>query len=457
MPLSGKVPIQEEQRLKAYLYGPPDGGKTLAALQFSNSYIIDTAKETTRYYKLVQMKNNEVFHCSDFFKVKKELEILRDEPHRFQTLIIDEISTLYQKLQRYWTDRFVKALENKKAKNKVSNDENLLEDFGYRYWDKVKRDWKDFIDTIRQLDMNVIVTAHQKNKYGTGTQIIGVTSDSDKDDEHVWDFVFHIIKRGLDHRALTEKQRVLPLKIDPEAVRFPEEFEWDYANLIKFYNREYIERPTKNSLMLKNNSTNNYTPTLGATPITDNTAALQTKITKDNESVKHTETTVNPTNSSAPENVEIINKIKLLLKNERIKIKDFKVFLQNICKWKDATALSNLTPKHQSSILNNWEKKVLPKYRESLKGKTEVAPPNNNTETKEGEPENTISPEKEVFDPNGTIRPSQQLELIKLLKGKNITPERFLSGFDLKGWYEITQEGAGNMIKNFELTIGALQ
>ena len=77
----------------------------------------------------------------------------------------------------------------------MESPENLLEDFGYRYWDKVKRDWKDFIDTIRQLDMNVIVTAHQKNKYGTGTQIIGVTSDSDKDDEHVWDFVFHIIKR----------------------------------------------------------------------------------------------------------------------------------------------------------------------------------------------------------------------------------------------------------------------
>ena len=437
MPLSGSMPTQEEQRLKAYLYGPPGGGKTLATLQFKNSYIIDTAKETSRYWKLIQQYKSEVFNCSDFYKIKEELIILRDEPHRFQTLVIDEISTPYQKLQRSWTDRFILALERKKAKNKVSDDDNLLEDFGYRYWDKVKRDWKEFIDLIRQLDMNVIVTAHQKNKYGLSQQIIGITSDSDKDDEYVWDFVFHIIKRGKDYKAVTEKQRVLPVEIDPESKRFPDEFDWNYDNLIKFYHKQYIEQPTKNSLMLNNNNFPLETKKENIVPTSLKENSNKTKLNPINKPNEKRETIIPPEELPQSEPKNNIEKIKALLRKEEISVKDFKSFLIETCKWKDAKTLSEITPKHQKILIEFWDKKIMEESKKQNKEKDNIK-------------------NDEKYDPTAPMSESQKQELLDKLEEAGVKLDRFLKGFEIKKLEDIPQEGAANMLKNFKVMVGAL-
>lgn len=428
MSLHGIKPIQEEQRLKVFIYGPPGSGKTLAALQFPNSYIIDTAKETSRYYKQIQNTKSVVFNCSDPYKIIKELETLKCSEHRFQTLVIDEVTTLYQNIQRSWTDKFVAAQEERTGKSKTPN---LLEDFGFRYWDKVKRDWSRLIDAIRNLDMNVIINAHQKNEYGGNQNIIGVTSNSEKNDEYVFDFVFRLILRGKEYKAITEKQRILPIELDPEAKRFPKEFDWNYSNLLKFYNKEYIERPTKNSGILTGRKKEEMT----VFPAT-NKAKSQVKDTpnKTEEKAKVKKET------TTDKKMTNIDKIRKFLVKENIQPKDFKKFLRDVCDWKHVTSLLKLTEKEQNIIVTNWKDKILPKFRETFSSKTE-------------EKEEI----KKIYEPDKSIREDQIKIIEEKLKKENMTRETFFSGFAIDSWKEISQEGAEHMIKNFKVMIGAFE
>lgn len=41
MPLRGVKATKIQKRLKLFLYGPPNSGKTLASIQFSRPYLID--------------------------------------------------------------------------------------------------------------------------------------------------------------------------------------------------------------------------------------------------------------------------------------------------------------------------------------------------------------------------------------------------------------------------------
>jgi len=491
MTLRGNTPVQEKQKLKAFIYGPPGMGKTIAGLQFPNAYIIDTAKETSRYWKLIQQKNSVVFNCTDPYEVIKELKILKNESHRFQTLIIDEISTLYSNLQKLWTDRFIKAQQERSSKHKQSENENLLEDFGYRYWDKVKRDWKRLLDLLKELDMNVIVNAHEKSKYGSSQNIIGVTSDSDKNDEYFWDFVFRLIKRGQEYKAITEKQRILPVEIDPKAKRFPKEFIWDYPNLLKFYNKEYIEKPTKNSQLYETPETMaNYSTSLLDKTLEKSTESKKINKTiekenseKDEEKLKQSKketskkeekenkkeikksedektTTFEATGERTNNKSNIknnIDKIKELLKEEEISIKDFKIFLQNTCKWKHVNVLAKLSNKEQDILLNGWKNKIIPKFKETIikeKKEKEIKKEIDEETNKEiNEPNKEI---EEIYYPDKPIRESQKEKILIGLQKEGIELKRFFDGFMIKKWEEISQEGAKNMLLNLKTMIGAL-
>jgi len=443
--LRGKTPLPEEQRLKVFIYGSPGAGKTLAALQFPNAYIIDTAKETSRYTKLIQKTHSKVFDCSNPYEILKELEALRDDKHNYQTVVIDELTTIYQNLQTIWTDRFIKAQEE--STRKQNSADNLLEDFGYRYWDKVKRDWRRILNIIKQLDMNVVCNAHQKDKYGDNMKIIGVTSNSDKTDEFAFDFVFRLIVRGKDqYKAICEKQRILPIEIDPEAKRFPKEFDWNYPNLLKFYNKEYIEKPTKNSELKSDNKKINQPSITKEKPKTNSKAKKDTTLNKIEKSKPKEEKTKKGT--SPDKKLTNIDKIKLALEKKNIPAQDFIEFLQNVCEWTDLKSLKGLSEKRQSMLMTNW-KKIILKFNETYL--------NQKTELKE-EAEEEIKGEAEVnYQPNEPIREDQKMIIINKLKKQGLTVEELFSGFSIDSWKEISQEGAKHMIKNFKVMIGAFE
>ena len=53
MALRAKKPEAVTKRLKLFMFGPAGVGKTTAAIQFPNSYIIDCERGTENYDKLI--------------------------------------------------------------------------------------------------------------------------------------------------------------------------------------------------------------------------------------------------------------------------------------------------------------------------------------------------------------------------------------------------------------------
>ena len=228
MALKGIKPEMKEKRLKLFLYGPAGVGKTTAALQFPKSYVIDMEKGTDYYSESMNRSGSAVFQTISGDDIKAEIKALLTEKHDYRTLIIDPITQLYNALQEKWTRIFEKH-------SKVDAAE--IQDFGMRFWGRVKSEYKSIQRMLLSLDMNVIITSHQKDVYGAGMQKIGVGPDSMKGDQYVFDLVFRLDNINGKRVAFTEKERS-----EIGKNKFPESFEWSYDNFTKFYGKDVIER-----------------------------------------------------------------------------------------------------------------------------------------------------------------------------------------------------------------------
>lgn len=229
MALRGKKPEEKQKRLKLFVYGPSGIGKTTAALLFPKAYIIDTEKGTDHYAKTINKMDSSVFQSNVFDDVMAEVKQLLTTQHEYRTLIIDPITQVYHAVQDKWSRIFEKHAKSEK--------EAEVQDFGMRYWGRVKSDFKALQRMLMALDMNIIITSHQKDQYGTGMTKIGVTFDSMKGEDYLYDLVFRLEKKGEKRMAITIKERA-----EVGHPKFPPEFEWSYENFLKFYGNEVITR-----------------------------------------------------------------------------------------------------------------------------------------------------------------------------------------------------------------------
>lgn len=229
MALRAKKPEEKQKRLKMFVYGPSGIGKTTAALLFPKAYVIDTEKGTDHYAKTINAMDSAVFQSNVFDDVMAEVKQLLTTKHEYRTLIIDPITQVYHSVQDKWSRIFEKHAKSEK--------EAEVQDFGMRYWGRVKSDFKALQRMLMALDMNIIVTSHQKDLYGTGMTKIGVTFDSMKGEDYLYDLVFRLEKKGDKRMAITIKERA-----EVGHPKFPPEFEWSYANFLKFYGEEIITR-----------------------------------------------------------------------------------------------------------------------------------------------------------------------------------------------------------------------
>lgn len=230
MALKAKKPEVKEKRLKLFLFGPPGSRKTTSALQFPKAVLIDMERGSEQYVKTISKAGSVVLETNNPDEVMAEVKALLTEKHEYRTLIIDPITIFYQALQDKWTRIF--------ERNAKTDKEREMQDFGMRYWGKVKSEYKSFLRMLMNLDMNLIITSHQKDIYGANMQKIGIGPDSMKGDDYVFDYVFRLNVVHDKAVATTEKQRCEPL----ENQKFPPEFEWSYSNFLKFYGAEVIER-----------------------------------------------------------------------------------------------------------------------------------------------------------------------------------------------------------------------
>jgi hypothetical protein len=88
--------------------------------------------------------------------------------------------------------------------------------------------------------MNIIATAHQKDKWKDG-KAIGVTYDADGEKEgYLFDNIFRVQRENGKMIAYTEKQRE-----EKDAPKLPASFEWSYEELCKLIGKDVLERPAK--------------------------------------------------------------------------------------------------------------------------------------------------------------------------------------------------------------------
>jgi hypothetical protein len=217
MPLRAKKPEAVSKRLKLFMYGPAGVGKTTAAIQFPNCYIIDCEKGAENYDKLITGSNSVIFQSSDIHEVIAEVKALLTEKHDYRTLVIDPITTVYNDL-----------LE--KCEHQVGSD------FG-RHYAAANKTMKRLSNLIMALDMNVVVTAHAKKEYGPNLTVLGQTFDSWRQLDYWFDLVVELEKGKKDKRRFG---RVVKTRLEA----FPDEdrFEWSYENIRKRCDVQLLER-----------------------------------------------------------------------------------------------------------------------------------------------------------------------------------------------------------------------
>jgi hypothetical protein len=230
--LRAKTPEMKDKRVKLMMFGPAGVGKTTALIGWKNSLIIDMEKGCDNYYDTIKKNGSVVFQTTNPDEVREEIKAFMTEPHPYTTICIDPVTVLYGAIQEKWTRIFSKYADTEKATE--------LQDFGFRYWAKVKSDYKAIMRMLLSCDANVILTAHQKDLYGEGMKKVGLGSDSMRGDEHIFDYVFQLTRDAKDKRiAITKKERA-----EIGKAKFPSEFEWSYANFLIYYGKEAIERPS---------------------------------------------------------------------------------------------------------------------------------------------------------------------------------------------------------------------
>jgi hypothetical protein len=203
------------KRLKLFMYGPAGVGKTTAAIQFPNSYIIDCERGSENYDKLITASGSAVFQTTDMHEVISEVKSLLTEKHDFRTLVIDPITPVYNDL-----------LE--KCELKVGSD------FG-RHYAAANKEMKRLANLILALDMNVIITAHAKKEYGDNLRVLGQTFDGWRQLDYWFDLVVELGKKGKKRFGRVVKTRL---------ESFPDEdvFEWSYDAIKQRYDTNILEK-----------------------------------------------------------------------------------------------------------------------------------------------------------------------------------------------------------------------
>lgn len=228
--MRAKAPESKSKRVKMMVFSPPGVGKTTAAINWPNAVIIDMERGTDNYSDTINKNGSVVLQTTNPDEVKDEIKSLMTEKHDRRTIVIDPVTILYGAIQEKWTRIFSKYANTEK--------DTELQDFGFRYWAKVKSEYKSIMRMLMQCDLNVILTAHQKDLYGEGMKKVGLGADSMKGDEHIFDYVFQLKMDEKGRRiAITKKERA-----EVGQNKFPAEFDWSYKNFLVYYGKEQIER-----------------------------------------------------------------------------------------------------------------------------------------------------------------------------------------------------------------------
>jgi len=192
MPDKPKIESSKEKkrRLKLFLYGGYGVGKTVFSLQFPKPYVIDMEKGTNPYIDDFEFDYTCTNDPDEIFELVKWLS---KNKHKYQTLIFDSITPYWEALQDKWQKIFLKR--------KVGTPGYKVEyyDMQPKDWMPVKNEFRRLTRMLTDIDMNVVITAHEKDKYeGFMTKeqkVIGKTFDGEKSLPYLFDIVLRLENR----------------------------------------------------------------------------------------------------------------------------------------------------------------------------------------------------------------------------------------------------------------------
>lgn len=240
MALRGKKPEAVAKRLKALFFGPAGVGKTTAAIQFPKPYLIDTERgaENDQYVKLLQDAGGAYLFTTDFDEMVSETTSLLTERHDYRTLVIDPMTVLYNDL----LDKSIKRIASQE--NKEEDDKEVTA-FG-RHKQSADRKIKHLLNLLLRLDMNVIITSHQKAKWekdsSGNAKETGSTFDCYPKLDYLFDLVFQIQERGTERKGIVVKTRCQGF---PKGEVFP----FSYDEIAARYGREILERKAASEIL----------------------------------------------------------------------------------------------------------------------------------------------------------------------------------------------------------------
>jgi hypothetical protein len=226
--LRGKKPEDRQRRLKMLLSGPAGVGKTTAAIQMTRPYIIDTEKGSIHYGDIIDKSGGSVAELNEVSEVIKELRTLIMTDHPYQTVVIDSATKLYER-----------ALEEGEVK--------FGTEWGahYRHADGL---FKRMTDLLLEIDMNVVVTSHEKDVYGevknekgkTEKVKIDVGYEGYKKLQYEFDLWLALSRKDRTRPDSPRLATVMKTRLSNE---FPDRqvFEFTYAEIANRYGRDGIE------------------------------------------------------------------------------------------------------------------------------------------------------------------------------------------------------------------------
>lgn len=180
---------------KVGLWGGPKTGKSVLALSFPSSVVIDTHRGSLVYSDRFQFDFKDVNHWRE---LAGPLDWLEKNPGKYQTVIIDDITVLYKDL----IDEVTQAAFNR------SNRE-ILTDFD---WGVIKRRWASLENRLIDLDANIVTVVREKDEYResenngkrekskTGDQI----QDIPKTLSYTFDFIIRL-RKEVDKKGKKER------------------------------------------------------------------------------------------------------------------------------------------------------------------------------------------------------------------------------------------------------------
>lgn len=229
MALRGKKPDDRPKRLKLLMSGPAGVGKTMAAIQMPRPYLIDTERGAVHYGDELRKSGGVVYEAKSMDDVIAEVRSLCTEKHDYLTVIIDPITTVYHAL-------------GDEGERKVGTE---YQKHYKQYADKFVR---RLCGLLTEIDMNVVVTAHAKNKWGKivnekGKEehtIIGETFDGYDKLDYIFDLWLRLEKKFGDTARTATVMKTRFKEFDDQ-----EQFAWSYAELVKRFGKDKLEASVK--------------------------------------------------------------------------------------------------------------------------------------------------------------------------------------------------------------------